>query len=192
MMVVSSQAPSGGHSRVDAVTPVSTSVDRTLPLCSVVSSHVQDGVYFCVNGRLCRTLLDTGADVSLVDQRLVESLSIPSVPSSGTIQLAMLNMVANKNAVTAPLPLVAVFHCPSSGGRAAEDKASYPPVPLSHSFEVIPLPDLDIQFIVGMDILPQLFGDHIPLRFCRKAPASVVEPKPAASNAVLAMAASPA
>lgn len=158
-------------STINNINLTTNTINRTIPLRSVVSS-LQDELVFCVNNhRLCRTLLDTGSDISMIDERLVDELKLSTTPSNGVLQLAIFGITAPKSAITSPLNITAIFHSPTviSSSSTPITNNTHTPINFSSSFEVTPFPDIDVNFIIGMDLLPFLFGDVIPLRFCRKS-----------------------
>ena len=155
-----------------------SSVDRTLPLVSMISKQ-RDEVFFFVKNRLCRTLLDSGSDISIIDKELAEELGLESTPSHGPdLQLAVKGATAPRGAKTTPISVLAVYHCPSSAGDqvgSSENSLSFPPQSFSASFEIMPFPSMDAQFLVGLDLLPFLFPkDNLPLRFVRRGISSAV------------------
>jgi hypothetical protein len=88
-----------------------------------------------------------------MDIDLAKSLHIPIVPAHGTIQLASASHSLPRFGTTPPLPCTLVLVEDSI--RTLSER--------THAFELMELPhDQQYQFIVGMDLLREIFPDHIP------------------------------
>ena len=120
-------------------------------------------VWFMINGVFYTTLLDTGADVSCIDEQLAKKLAVPVVPKDGAIKLAHVGLKAGRIGTTSPISLTAVFSMdtPTLGSKA-----------VTHPFEVMALDTKEYQFILGRDLMGRLFPDNIPSAFYLQAPAS--------------------
>lgn len=102
------------------------------------------------------SLLDTGADTSFMDASLARELGLKIEPVVGTIALAESNRLVQRQGITEPFCLNAVFGL-ENGSIASRL--------VSHRFELM---DLDVskhQFVVGTDLLAAIFPDHIPAAF---------------------------
>jgi hypothetical protein len=88
-----------------------------------------------------------------MDIDLAKSLDIPIVPAPGTIQLASASHSLPRFGITPPLSCTLVLVEDSI--RTLSQR--------THAFELMELPhDQQYQFIVGMDLLREIFPDHIP------------------------------
>ena len=66
-------------------------------------------VWFSFRDRVFKTLLDTGADVSCIDQGLVTEFELLVTPLKGTIKLAQAGATADRIGVTEQLSITAIF-----------------------------------------------------------------------------------
>lgn len=101
-----------------------------------------------------RALVDTGAEVSVISQRLAERYSLPH--GTGSRQLRMAGGQEATAWFTAELEFTVLF--------VGDDERS--PLKLTHAFAVAPL-DLtdDHEVLLGCDILTEIFPHSIPLDY---------------------------
>ena len=93
------------------------------------------------------TLIDTGSTVSIIDEDIAKSLNIPTIPVSGTINLASSSHSLPRIGTTPQITFTPVVL------RQLE--------PRTHAFEIMSL-SRKYQFIIGMDLLRDLFPHQIP------------------------------
>jgi transposase InsO family protein len=98
------------------------------------------------------TLVDPGATCSFIDADIAYSLRIPTVLVSGTIQLASAAHSVPRMGMTSPLSFTLVL---------VQDTMQLLS-PCTHAFELMQLPVHKYQFIIGMDLLRELFPHHMP------------------------------
>lgn len=119
-----------------------------------------------VHHHLYHTLIDTGSDISFIDNSVVQSLSIPSRPSSCIITLASVSHQQLSLGITVPIiatPVIVTSHL------------SYRQPLKPHSFEILDLDQNEYQFIIGVDLIPSIFGNQIPTTLaCRHSPSSSI------------------
>jgi len=137
-----------------------STIDRSLPV-SLFETPQSSCVNFIIDkDTYCSTLLDTGADVSFIDSSLVTRLNLSVTPADGIVNLAHINIKAPRVG-TCVLTFTAVF-----------PGTDMSPVVKEHVFEVLPLyaPDQqkDYHFILGTDLIHELFPNGIPLSFVPK------------------------
>jgi RNase H-like domain found in reverse transcriptase/Chromo (CHRromatin Organisation MOdifier) domain/Reverse transcriptase (RNA-dependent DNA polymerase)/Integrase zinc binding domain/Integrase core domain len=115
---------------------------------------------FFVHNHLFTTLIDTGSDDSFIDTSVVELLSLSIRPSSSLIGLASASHEQPSLGLTQPLVVTPVF---------VNNHLSYG-IPLQpHVFEVLDLDEYEYQFIVGLDLIPLIFPDGLPISvICRR------------------------
>jgi hypothetical protein len=144
-------------------------LDRTLPesvllpslaaapevAATSVNATRREHVRITYAQRTFDTLVDTGATVSLIDSALAQELKLSIQPITGKVILAADGTTVDRIGVTDPITVIVSF----SDGR--------PPEIRSHSFEVLSLPRHDYHFMIGMDLIVSLFGDHLPTRYLR-------------------------
>ena len=120
--------------------------------------NVPSEVIFVHNNIPYRTLVDTGADVSFVDQQLVRKLKLATVPINGTVQLANGSIIDRFGKLKSALPITALFMSSNS---------NYPAKDITHHFEIMPMNRQS--FIIGCDLLRNGFlpEDRDPLDFIR-------------------------
>ena len=118
------------------------------------------------DGHRYPTLLDTGSDLSVIDTVLADKLMLPRIPSSGNLNLAVMNMSAKRDFRTVPLKFSAIFDCSDSRFRSSDKE-------YQGGFEILKLPLTDYPIIIGKDLIPLLFEDSIPLCFLSSPPKSV-------------------
>ena len=110
------------------------------------------GLFLFVHNHILNTLIDTGASHSFIDIEIAKSLNIPISPSNGVIDLASIShTLASPGMCTITVIPVIV-----------QNKIDMLK-PMTHSFELMDLPRHKHQFIVGRDLLPSIFGEHVPL-----------------------------
>ena len=124
------------------------------------------GLLFLLQNHLFTTLIDTGSDDSFIDKSVVELLSLPTQPSSSLIGLASASHQQPSFGVTHPLivtPIIINHHLTVK-----------PPLQ-PHTFEILDLDVDEYQFIVGIDLIPSIFPDGIPISIaCRHSPSRVI------------------
>lgn len=116
--------------------------------CLVIKLHAFPHVF--------ATLIDTGANVSFIDNQLVQYLNIDTYPMAGAIELASINMQVPCIGRTIPLhftPYLMRTHLKQLPCR-------------EHSFELMDLPRHRYQFIIGTDLIKVMFPTSIPTRIC--------------------------
>ena len=150
-------------------------IDRSLPV-SLFENTTNTCVCLVVDNNNFTTLLDTGADVSFIDSSLVSRLNLSVTPTEGTVNLAHINIKAPRIG-TCVLKFTAMFPCTDMS-----------PIEKEHIFEILPLYAPDQQkgyhFILGTDLIHELFPDGIPLVFVPK-PTAVIPSKYSASSLVV-------
>ena len=113
------------------------------------------------NSQFYHTLIDTGAEISLIDKTLAEELQLNVKPETGNINLAQAGATVPRIGITHPLSISAIF--PDSKPQPTSMK-------ITHEFEVMNLDKKDYQFIIGKDLLTTLFPDHLPSAFYFQSP----------------------
>lgn len=136
----------------------SVSLDRTLPDSVFVPTATRRNILFLYQGVPYDVLLDTGANRSFIDARLVESLAIEVVPAVGSIKQASASAPAARIGTTAPMDVTAIFPLP---------RLQLPAKPFAYCFKVLPLGDEPFQFIMGCDLIrrllpTELVGEFMP------------------------------
>ena len=100
-------------------------------------------VWLMYKDRTYKTLLDTGANLSLIDARVVAEHSLTVTPLAGVIKLAHGKKSVPRIGATHSVPVTAVFPAPEL--KLASQA-------INHQFEVMDLGDkVDYQFILGTD-----------------------------------------
>jgi hypothetical protein len=112
------------------------------------------------NNMLFDTLLDSGANVSIIDATLAKSLGITVTPVAGSLKQASTKEPAGRIGVTTPIAVTALFPVPHL-------REQLPAKAVEHRFEVLELGDESFQFIIGCDLIhrlipKQLIGEFIP------------------------------
>lgn len=130
-------------------------IDRAIPSSMFVP--VRQVVLFVVRGHVFPTLLDTGANVSVVAQQVVKELNIGVQPVQGTVRLAHANADVQRVGTTEPLQVEALFPGPPSSAP--------PALTFTHTFEVMPMHTAQYSFLIGMDLIGILFPKGIPPEF---------------------------
>lgn len=117
----------------------------------------RQSVLLVLGGHIFLTLLDTGANVSVVAQQVVEELGLKVTPLPGSVKLAHAGATVERVGRTEPLDVQALFLGPPA--------TTPPALSFSHSFEVMPLDTSQYAFLVGMDLIQILFPNSIPSEF---------------------------
>jgi hypothetical protein len=143
------------HSSSRSQTTFSTPIINVLQQLPTQIFEPRSEVLFLIHNCVYRTLVDTGATCSFIDQRLAESLSIPIAPISGSIRLANDDHTLDRSGRTISLvPVTALF---------VSSSRNLPSISFEHRFELLRLHER--QFIIGTDLLPILFPHGIPLEY---------------------------
>jgi hypothetical protein len=108
-----------------------------------------------VDGCVYSTLVDTGAEVSFADARLVTSWCVPIVPpqQGGKIRLAHADIFTDRSG-SAELDVTALF--PSSDRTAITIRSVFELMPINGGGN-------DYHFIIGRDLIRVLFPEGLPL-----------------------------
>jgi RNase H-like domain found in reverse transcriptase/Integrase core domain/Chromo (CHRromatin Organisation MOdifier) domain/Integrase zinc binding domain/Reverse transcriptase (RNA-dependent DNA polymerase)/Retrotransposon gag protein len=147
---------------VDEIKNNINAVHQTLP-ASVVIPEKLDIMIF-LNDQLFKALVDSGADLTLIDEALCKELKLKVTATNGIIHLAHANVSVPRIGHT-ELDVTFLFPC-------TERKAIHG----TRRFEVLPIHDKkndhkDYHFIIGKDLLPVLFPDGcLPLAYISKSP----------------------
>jgi len=160
----STPAPSIQNRSTDVSTPtesktdnpmISTLLPTTIPERSVLPEKLN--VMFYLQNKVYNTLIDTGATISFMDQKLAEDLKLSIAPASanGTIRMAHSEMTTPRVG-SAELRLQTLF--PASNRDA---------IPIHHSFELLSIYGTmkDYHFVIGVDLIPFVFPQGIPLAY---------------------------
>jgi hypothetical protein len=118
------------------------------------------------NGYFYPCLVDTGSDLTVIDSKIADQMTIPRVPSSGTLNLAVVNVSAKREARTVPVRFLVRFD-------TTEPSYQRPDKYVEGEFEILRLPNDDCPIIIGKDLIPFIFGNTIPLCFLTPPPKSV-------------------
>jgi len=146
-------------------------LDRTLP--ASVFTGPGKGVMFVIKGLSFDTMVDSGAKCSFADESVVTiDLGLSITPLSGSVNLAHAGIAADRIGKTPPINIDVLF---------PNYKLKLQGKSITHSFEILPLRTDDYQFIIGMDLIPILFPNGIPLEFL---PYSSCQPAPSTSCSV--------
>jgi transposase InsO family protein len=112
-----------------------------------------------VRGHLYNTLVDSGSDISLIDRSVVQSLDIHITPSLCIVTMASISHQQASLGTTVPIIVTPVI----VNGTLSHKQPLQP-----HAFEMMDLDENEYQFIIGQDLMPLIFGSHIPTRIaCR-------------------------
>jgi hypothetical protein len=136
-------------------------------------------MYVMVNQNLYGTLIDSGARCSAIDESLVKEHALKLEPAAeGSVLTLPLPTVKVQR--TGEVQLDATFLFPGDECKKVLTK--------KHSFEVIPVKDTanDYHFIIGMDLIPFLFGTHVPTAYFSPAQAPSAGDKGVALNKTIA------
>ncbi|SAM02958.1 hypothetical protein, partial, partial [Absidia glauca] len=109
----------------------------TVRVQSIQQAVTEDDLEYTDLRHISEAMIDTGADVSVISQRLVETHNIPFNVTKGTLLLAGDNNKVNRIGTTHPL----LIH--------------YNYKTIYHAFEIMNLPD-QIDLYLGMDLIPTL------------------------------------
>ena len=131
-----------------------TVLDRTLPAAVVAPTAATPTVWFMHNHMLFDTLLDSGADVSIIDAELVKNLGITVIPAAGKVKQVSAPEPAGRIGYTEPIEVTALFPVPHL-------REQLPAKTMKHSFEVLELGDEPFQFIIGRDLIRRLIPKHL-------------------------------
>lgn len=112
------------------------------------------------------SLIDTGADLSIISKSLADRLGLARVPSEGTLNLAISGVRAQREYRTTPIKFTAVFSSSVKDTQLPNKKAE-------GSFEILPLPPHDHPIIIGKDLIPVLFGPSISMCYLSPPPAGI-------------------
>lgn len=132
----------------------------------IISPLFPHCLLFLVSNHLFKTLIDTGSDDSFIDTSVVELLSLRTRPSTSIIGLASASHQQPSFGITQPLVVTPV---------TVTERLSYGnPLP-PHAFEVLDLDENEYQFIIGIDLIPLIFPENIPITIaCRHFPSRVI------------------
>ena len=111
-------------------------------------------------------LLDTGSDLTVIDSTVADQLKLPRIPSSGSVNLAVMNVSAKREFRTTSIRFKAIFECDDTRFQSFDKE-------VEGGFEILRLPTPGCPIIIGKDLLPFLFEDSIPLCFLAPPPKSV-------------------
>ena len=153
-----SSATPSKNVKTSSLSVIVNKLDLTLPSSVLCPRERSTPLELLCHGRLFSTLLDTGADISVIDRTLATTLGLHINPIAGKLILAN-NSTTDRNGQTDPLDVTVLF--PHSDLKA---KA------LTHRFEVMDLPTEQYSFILGVDLATVLFGSSIPLQFLSVKP----------------------
>ncbi len=135
----------------EGTTPPLQDEDYLNPPCPSPWINIPDiphQLLIVVNNHVFNTLVDCGATCSFMDIDLAKTLDIPIVPALGTIQLASASHSLPRFGTTPPLSFTLVLVEDSI--RIHSER--------THVFELMELShDQQYQFIVGMDLLREIF-----------------------------------
>ena len=125
-----------------------------LPTPAPPPPRQRETVKFVVGDKIFNTLLDTGAEMSLVDPSVLTALGITATASTLSFQLADSNTVVASQGLTPEMDVIAIF----SGSPLQPQR-------FAHHFEVMSC-QAEYQFLIGMDLIEDtLFPGGIPLLF---------------------------
>jgi transposase InsO family protein len=110
-----------------------------------------------VHGHVFSTLLDTGANLSVAAQQVVDELDLKINPLPGSVKLAHAGATVNRIGRTDPVDVQALF--------LGSPATTPPSKSFSHAFEVMPLDTAQYSFLLGMDLIQVLFPSGIPSEF---------------------------
>ena len=123
-------------------------------------------VLFLLQNHLFSTLIDTGSDDSFIDISVVELLSLSIRSSSAIIGLASVSHQQPSLGTTLPLVVTPVI---------VTNQLTYGSPLKPHVFEILDLDENEYQFIIGIDLIPAIFPDGIPISIaCRHSPSRVI------------------
>jgi hypothetical protein len=165
---------------VGTVTVSSVVLDRTPPLS--VFSELSRGPLVVIQGSSFESMVDSGAQCSFMDQAVTSELDLAITPLAGAINLAHAGIAAERIGKTEPVTMDVLF---PNYKLKLKSKA------ITHSFEVLPLRNNDYQIIIGMDLIPLLFPNGVPLEFLpptRHSPPSHSAPSVASATIAAAYA----
>ena len=129
---------------------------RTGAIMQAVCAPILDGLTLVMHGRLLGTLIDTGAMTSVINDSQVQDMDLSVDDAAGVIKLAVNGMTVPRRGTT-EVEFTALFPLRVQG-------KSLPSRDLKWRFEVANLGTNDYQVIIGMDLLPVLFGtDSLPM-----------------------------
>ena len=135
------------------------------PLDISSSSLFPHCLLLLVHNHLFKTLIDTGSDDSFIDTSVVQLLSLTTRHSSSIIGLASASHQQHSFGITHPLVVTPVIVTYS---------LSYGKQLKPHVFEVLDLDEDEYQFIIGIDLIPLIFPDNIPVTIaCRHSPSRI-------------------
>jgi hypothetical protein len=106
------------------------------------------GIHNCI----FTSLIDSGADQSVIDIEIAHTLNITILSTKGDIELASASHTIPRIGVTPRVEFTPVIVM--DGIQILPER--------SHSFEVLDLPNHKYQFVIGRDLIPSLFGKAIP------------------------------
>ena len=127
-------------------------------IMQAVCSPILDGLTLVMHGRVLGTLIDTGAMTSVINERHVQDMGLHVEEAAGVMKLAVDGMVVPRRGTT-EAPFTALFPLLVNGKQL-------PSCDVKWNFEVCNLGTNDYQVIVGMDLLPVLFGtESLPMNY---------------------------
>jgi hypothetical protein len=160
-----SQGASSSAPKSDAVGPGGSfravsiaDLDRTLPLSILAPTVHQTPILFYWRGRVCPTLLDSGTTHSVMDLAFAKEMGLKIEEQKGHLTLANGSKL-DRVGKTEPLQFDA--HFPDT---------AFKPRALTFAFELMNLGTHEYQFMIGTDMVEELFPDgNTPTRFFTKA-----------------------
>jgi hypothetical protein len=132
-----------------------SAIARNLPESVIMPKSLP--VMLLVNNQVFNTLVDTGADVSFIDEAITKELNlqIDTTNCNGALSMAHANMTT-KRIGQVQLDFTVLF--PHTDRKTMQ---------LKHKYEVLPLftPNKDYHFVIGRDLIPSIFPAGIPLAY---------------------------
>ena len=114
-------------------------------------------IFFVLGGTAYKVLLDTGADTSFMDHALVKQLELNINVQPGTIRLAQKDHFSTRIGKTDSLSLCILFAA-----------SNFPAYETNQVFEIMDLDTKEYSFILGCDLLHEIFPTSIPMEFIKK------------------------